>query len=80
MSFTLMKAEWFKNFVNLMFRRGPIPNVNKPTRVTRNTAIAIDHIITNAVINGEFKTGIIKTDISDHSPVYFILKCALALG
>ena len=26
--------------------------INKPTRVTRNTATAIDHIITNTVISG----------------------------
>ena len=52
-----------------------IPTVNKPTRVTRNTATATDHIITNSVINAEFKTGIIKTDISDHFPIFFIVKC-----
>ena len=26
------------------------------------------------MINGEFKTGIIKTDISDHFPIFFIFK------
>ena len=57
-----------------MFRHGLIPTVNKPTRVTRNTATAIDHIITNSVINGELKAGIIKTDISDHFPIFFIFK------
>ena len=54
-----------------------IPTINKPTRVTRNTATAIDHIITNSVINAEFKTGIIKTDISDHFPIFFIFKCVV---
>ena len=51
-----------------------IPTVNKPTRVTWNTASAIDHIITNLVINAEFKTGIVKTDISSHFPIFFIFK------
>ena len=60
-----------------MFRHGLIPTINKPTRVTRNTATAIDHIITNSVINAEFKTGIIKTDISDHFPIFFIFKCVV---
>ena len=50
------------------------PTVNKPTRATRNTATAINHIITNSVINAEFKTGIIKTDMSDHFPAFFMLK------
>ena len=66
-----------QNFVNLMFPHGLIPTVNKPTCVTRNTATVIDHIIINSVINTEFKTGITKIDISDHFPVFFILKCAV---
>ena len=66
-----------QSFVNLMFRHGLIPAVNKPTRITRNTVTAIDHIITNSVINAEFKTGIIKTDISDHFPIFFIFKCVV---
>ena len=71
------ESKMVQNFVNLMFRHGLIPTINKPTRVTRNTATAIDHIITNSVINAEFKTGIIKTDISDHFPIFFIVKCVV---
>ena len=71
------ESKTVQNFVNLMFRHGLIPTVNKPARVTRNTATAIDHIITNSVINVEFKTGIIKTGISNHFPVFFIFKCAV---
>ena len=71
------ESKMVQNFVNLMFRHGLIPTINKPTRVTRNTATAIDHIITNSVINAEFKTGIIKTDISDHFPIFFIFKCVV---
>ena len=51
-----------------------IPTINKPTRVTRNTATTIDHIITNTVISGiQHRFGIIKTDISDHFPIVFAL-------
>ena len=51
-----------------------ITTINKPTRVTRNTATAIDHIITNTVISGiQHRSGIIKTDISDHFPIVFAL-------
>ena len=63
-----------QRFVNLMFGHGLIPTVNKPARVRRNTATVIDRIITNLVINAEFKTGIIKTDISDHFPIFLIFK------
>ena len=51
-----------------------IPSINKPTRVTRNTATAIDHIITNTVISGiQHRFGILKTDISNHLPTVFAL-------
>ena len=43
-----------------------IPTINKSTRVTANTATAIDHIITNVIIDTDFKTGILKSCISDH--------------
>ena len=56
-----------QSFANFMFRHGLISTVNKPTRVTRNTATAIDNIIANSVINSEFKTGIFKTDTSPYS-------------
>ena len=39
-----------QNFINLMFPYGMIPTINKPMRVTSNTATAINHIITNVII------------------------------
>ena len=42
------------------------PIINKPTRVTKKTATAIDHIITNCFVDTNFKTAIFKSDISDH--------------
>ena len=52
-----------------------IPLTNKPTRVTRHSANAIDHIITNSVTShNEFKSVIIKTDLPDHSPIVFAIK------
>ena len=50
-----------------------IPTINKPTRVTRKTATAIDHILTNCFIDRTFKTAIFKSDISDHFPICFII-------
>ena len=46
-----------------------IPTINKPTRVTKKTATAIDHIITNSFVENTFKTAIIKSDVSDHFPI-----------
>ena len=52
-----------------------IPTINKPTRVTRHTATAIDHVFTNTIMgNIEIKTAIVKTDISDHFLIIFATK------
>ena len=56
-----------RNFINLMFRFDMISTINKPTRSTANTASVIDHIITNLLIDTDFKTRILKKCISDHS-------------
>ena len=57
-----------------MFQYNVQPTINKPTRVTRNTATTIDYIITNTVISGiHHRSGIIKTDTSDHFPIVFAL-------
>ena len=61
-----------QSFVNLMFGFSMIPTINKPTRVTKHTATAIDNIITNCIINSDFKSAIVKTDLSDHFPIIFI--------
>ena len=44
-----------QNFMNLMFRYGMIPTINKPTLVTANTATAIDRNKTNVIIDTDFK-------------------------
>ena len=52
-----------------------IPLTKKPTRETKHSANAIDHVITNSVIgHNDFKLAIIKTDLSDHSPIVFAIK------
>ena len=66
-----------QSFANSMFWHFLISTVNKPARVTWKTLAAIDHIITNYIINAEFKAGIIKTEISDHSSIFFIFKCVV---
>ena len=55
-----------------MFEFSMIPTINKPARVTKYTATAIDNIITNCIINSDFKSAIVKTDLSDHFPIIFI--------
>ena len=58
-----------QSFLNLLYQNSMIPIINKPTRVTRKSATAIDHIITNCFAESNFKTVIFKSDISDHFPI-----------
>ena len=55
-----------------MYEFSMIPTINKPTRVTKHTATAIGNMITNCILNNDFKSAIVKTDLSDHFPVIFI--------
>ena len=64
-----------QDFLNFMFCYNMIPLTNKPTRVTRHSANVIDHITTNCVTgHNDFKSAIIKTNLSDHFPVVFAIK------
>ena len=46
--------------------------VNKSTWLTKNTATAIDHIITNSLLHRTINTGITKLGISDIFPMFLI--------
>ena len=59
-----------RNFVNFIFQHSLVPIVNKPTKVTKNNATLIDYIIANSFTDQENLTGILKTDISDHFPIF----------
>ena len=60
------------SFVNLMFESSMMPTIKKPTRVTKHTATAIDNIITNCILNTDFKSAIVQTNLSDRFPIIFI--------
>ena len=58
-----------QNFLNLLYQNNMIPIINKPTRVTKKAATAIDHIITSCFVDTNFKPAIFKSDIRDHFPI-----------
>ncbi|XP_065642266.1 uncharacterized protein LOC136073905 [Hydra vulgaris] len=62
-----------KLFFDEMLQYYIFPIINKPTRVTPTSISAIDNILTNSIFDTSKKAGIIKTDISDHFPVFFSL-------
>ena len=68
------KMKLVKKFFNLIFQSGFLPLIQRATRVTRTTATAIDHIITDAILESTMHSGIIKANISDHFPIFAILE------
>ena len=44
-----------QSFFNLMYRYNMILTINIPTRVGKNSATAIDHIIANCTVDCQFK-------------------------
>ena len=62
-----------KHFFNLIFQSGFLPLIQRATNVTRATT-AIDHILTDAILESTIHSGIIKANISDHFPVFAILE------
>ena len=63
-----------QSFFNLMYRYNMMPTINKTTRVGKNSATAIDHIIANCIVDCQFKTDILKTDVIDHFPLAMALR------
>ena len=52
------------DLLNIIYRNGMIPTINKPARVTKTMASVIDHILTNSFIDRNFKTAIFQSDVS----------------
>ena len=66
------KNEKVTKFLSLIFEYGLVSVINKPTRVTKNTATAVDDIIANSPLHRTINKGIIKLNISDHFPIFLI--------
>ena len=64
-----------RSFVNIVFGNSMMAIINKLTCVTKKTATAIDHIFINPDTTSKFKIGIIKSDVSDYFPIFFLADC-----
>ena len=57
-------------FVEMLYSHAFLPLINRPTRITQNSATIIDNIFTNNIGEAEWgHNGILVTDISDHFPI-----------
>ena len=62
-----------EEYLNMLFANNILPIITKPTILSDHTATLIDHIYTNSPLLN-FTTGILTVDISDHLPVFCIIK------
>jgi hypothetical protein len=60
------------DYIDTLFSYGFLQIITKPTRICRDSATIIDHIITNSS-RQSFETFILCTKISDHFPILHIL-------
>ena len=63
-----------KNFFNLVLPSGFLSLIQRATRITKTKSTAIDHIITNAILESTMHSRIIKANISDHFPIFAIFE------
>jgi hypothetical protein len=71
----ILKYKTYKptnEFLDLNFAMAFTPIINKPTRITSETATIIDNIFTNHTLDNNNLNGIILSDLSDHFPIFTI--------
>ena len=56
-------------YIDMLISNGYYPLINVPTRVTDNLSTIIDHIVTNDHTHN-ILPGVIKTDLTDHCPIF----------
>jgi len=57
------------DYINTFYSHYFVPCIDRPTRITPNTATLIDNIFTND-ITAAITSGVIATDLSDHFPIF----------
>ena len=63
-----------KKYFNLIYQSEFFTLIQRATMVTRKTATAIDHIITNAILESTMHSEVIRANISDYYPIFSILE------
>ena len=57
-----------------MYRSNMILTIKNPTSVGKNSVTTIDHIIANCIVDCQFKTAILKIDVTDNFAVVMALR------
>ena len=65
------------DFIDTWFSTSFLPLINRPTRISHNSATLIDNIFSNTLHTQNSISGILTTDISDHLPIFHITECPI---
>ena len=57
-----------------------IPTITRPTRITKNSATLIDNILVSQSLCGNYDSGILVDDISDHMPSICVIRSLKGVG
>ena len=57
-----------------------IPTITRPTRITKSSATLIDNIMVSQSLCGNYESGILIDDISDHMPSVCVIKSLKSVG
>ena len=57
-----------------------IPTITRPTRITKSSATLIDNILVSQSLCGNYESGILIDDISDHMPSICVIKSIKGVG
>ena len=63
-----------KYFYDKIFEKGVIPIIIRPTWISEHSGSLIDNILKTDIFNNSMKKNIIKSDISDHFPIFFSIQ------
>ena len=63
-----------KQFYDNIFRKGSIPIINRRTQMPEHSASLNDNILTTNIFNSYLKKDTIKSDVSDHFPMFFSIQ------
>ena len=71
--------EEVSTFYNSLFEYGGIALINKPSRVAKKSATIIDNVITTNIFKESLKKDRIKSNLSDHLPIFFSIRTSKSL-
>ena len=72
----LLKQDRYISALIDIYTKGFVPVITKPTRITEHSQTLIDHIYTHTDLtttNYKHKQGILRTDILDYYPVFYLM-------